>query len=306
MLGLNDSGQPISLDPSKLIGTHMAVIGNTGSGKTHTIRKALEDLWGEAIIVVLDPEQEFHTLRQGHPYVIAGGPHADVPRGHPAALAETILKTGQSTIIQYADDEDLEAQRHFVALFIDGLMMQPRALWRPLILVIDEAHRYAPQGEGACSLRPICTLMSQGRKRGFTGVLATQRLAKISKNAVGECNTWLVGRVGQVLDRNAAANNLGFPLKSDEAIGLRTLNPGQFWGFGVAIGPVPTLIGISATKTQHLKLGERFTPAPLARKPVAAAGREPKPKQQGGGFDLGLTFAIGLVALVCVLPRLFS
>lgn len=269
MIGHDANGQEIALDTDRLTGTHLAIIGNTGSGKTHTVRKVLEQLWGKGVHVIIDPEQEFHTLRQIHPYVIVGGPHSDVARPRAArALVQWILKTKTSVIIQFHDTEHLDSQREFIANLLDALMTMPRDLWQPAFVVLDEAHRYAPQAgpAGRCR-RAICTLMSQGRKRGFTGILCMQRLAKITKDATGECNTWLVGRVGQVLDRNAAANNLGFPHKSDEALGLRDLDPGQFWGFGIAIDKRPTLITVAATQSQHLKLGETCVPMKLPVKP---------------------------------------
>lgn len=263
MIGKTSDGNDVIIDAEKLIGTHCCIIGNTGSGKTHTVRRVLEELWDKGVHIVIDPEREFHTLRQVQPYLIVGGPFGDAERGDPASLARFLIENGRSAIIQFADNEHLEAQRTFIGEFLEALMALPRELWRPAFIVIDEAHRYAPQEEASCSRRPICTLMSQGRKRGFTGILATQRLAKISKSAVSECNTWLVGRVGQVLDRNAAANNLGFGLRTPEALGLRELDPGQFWGFGVALSKRPVLFQVGATRSQHLRLGESWSPVPL-------------------------------------------
>jgi hypothetical protein len=296
MIGHDEAGQDVVLDSDKLLGTHLAIIGNTGSGKTHTVRKVLEQLWGKGVQIIIDPEQEFHTLRQLHPYVIVGGPYADMLRPRSAkTLVDWILKTKTSVIIQFDDTEHLDQQREFIASFLNAMMTVPRALWQPAFVVLDEAHRYAPQsGPAGSSRRAICTLMSQGRKRGFTGILCTQRLAKITKDATGECNTWLVGRVGQVLDRNAAANNLGFPLKSDEALGLRDLDPGQFWGFGVALGNKPTLIQVAATASQHLKLGERFTPTPLPEAIKLPYGLSP-----AGRLRVGYAVASFLIAIVC-------
>jgi len=299
MIGHDANGQEIALDADKLTGTHLAIIGNTGAGKTHTVRKVLEQLWDRGVHIIIDPEQEFHTLRQVHPYVIVGGPYAEMHRGPAKRIAEWILRSKTSVIIQFKDDEGMDRQRQWIGQFIDALMTQPRELWQPVFLVIDEAHRYAPQsGPAGTSRRAICTLMSQGRKRGFTGILCTQRLAKITKDATGECNTWLVGRVGQVLDRNAAANNLGFALKSDEAMGLRDLDPGQFWGFGIAIGKRPTLITIAATQSQHLKLGEKWVPVNLNKKLVI-------PRKTNWAPRLAVAAVLtAFVALVALLPHL--
>ncbi|TXN08937.1 DUF87 domain-containing protein [Methylobacterium sp. WL103] len=294
MIGKDNDGNDIGIDAGKLIGKHLAVIGNTGSGKSYTVRKVLEETWGAAGHIVFDPEREFHTLRQVYPYLIVDGPNGDMMKGDPAVLARFLLESGRSAIVQFDDDEHLEAQQEFIGLFLDALMMMPRELWKPTFLVIDEAHRYAPQDENVVSRRPIHTLMSQGRKRGFTGILCTQRLAKISKSAVGECNTWLVGRVGQVLDRNAAANNLGFPLRSPEALALRTLNAGQFWGFGLALSKLPVLISIGATRSQHLTLGQSWSPTPIE-------GLELPTPHLAIGLPNGLGAAMPFILVVAVI-----
>jgi hypothetical protein len=300
MIGHDANGQEIALDAAKLTGTHLAIIGNTGAGKTHTVRKVLEQLWGHGVHIVIDAEQEFHTLRQIRPYVIFGGPHSDAPRPWPRRLAQWILRTKTSVIIQFDDTEGMDRQRLWIGQFLDALMTVPRELWQPAFVVIDEAHRYAPQsGPAGSSRRAICTLLSQGRKRGFTGIVCTQRLAKITKDATGECNTWLVGRVGQVLDRNAAANNLGFPLKSDEALDLRDLDPGQFWGFGIAIGKQPILITVAPTRSQHLKLGESFVPVKLTNVPIL-----PSAHPMRGAMLIAYGICAAFVALVALLPHL--
>lgn len=297
MIGKTRDGNDVSVDAVRLIGTHACVIGNTGSGKTHTIRKVLEETFDDAIHVVFDPEGEFHTLRQGKPYVIVGGPHADMPitRG----LARYVVESRTSIIVQFADGDELAQQQNIIRDFINDLMALPRALWKPVFVVIDEAHRFAPQSGWAASLQAICTLMSQGRKRGFTGILATQRLAKLNKNASGECNTWFVGRVGQVTDQRAAANNLGFPITSPEAQELRHLAPGEFWTFGPATAARPALVKVDATRTQHLKLGESWAPAPLSNT------RSPRPQLDVGCNPAHVLLFLGVAAAIGLLPFAF-
>jgi DNA helicase HerA-like ATPase len=49
----------------------------------------------------------------------------------------------------------------------------------------------------------VIALMSQGRKRGYCGILATQRLSKLHKDAAAECNNVLIGRTWLDVDQNA-------------------------------------------------------------------------------------------------------
>ncbi len=81
-------------------------------------------------------------------------------------------------------------RRHFVKLFIESLIHLPRDLWRPTLVILDEAHIYCPErGSGeAESTDAVISLMSQGRKRGYAGIIATQRLSKLHKDAAAEAN----------------------------------------------------------------------------------------------------------------------
>jgi DNA helicase HerA-like ATPase len=54
----------------------------------------------------------------------------------------------------------------------------------------------------------VIALMDSGRKRGFCGVLATQRISKLSKDATAECNNKLIGRSVEA-DAKRAGEELG-------------------------------------------------------------------------------------------------
>lgn len=245
---------------TKLIGSHLAIIGNSGSGKSYTIRRLLEDSWGQSIQVVFDVEDEFHTLRGLRPYVLVNGSYADidVPISGAAALARQVVRSEISVIIQINDMTILQRQE-FIAAFLDALMAMKREDWRRMLIVIDEADKYIPQA-GACpSSQPIINLMAQGRKRGFVGVLATQRAAKINKNAVSECANWMIGRVGSTNDRRVASDQLGFKLNCPEMEDLRSLGVGMFWRAGPAFGG-RVLERVPMTASRHLQLGDIFVP----------------------------------------------
>lgn len=76
----------------------------------------------------------------------------------------------------------------------------PKSLERPRIVVVDEAHKVCPEaGKGkAASTEAVITLMSQGRKRGLCGVLVTQRLSKLRKDAAAEAANVLIGKTSPI------------------------------------------------------------------------------------------------------------
>lgn len=264
--GLSLAGEPVDLDVETLIGSHLAIMANSGAGKSRTIRKLLELAAGHAQRIVLDVEDEFYTLREASPeLVIAGGDNGDCPATvkNAADLARFLLETGVDAVVQI-NDLGLDGQRDFIAVFLDAMIGAPKNLWHPALVVLDETHRYAPQDGNATSLPAVVSLMAQGRKRGFTGVVATQRLAKINKDATGDINNWLMGRVGQATDRRVVADALGFRATGVEAQDLQKLPAGRFWGFGPAISPVPVLIHVGDVATTHLRSGQRNVPTPPA------------------------------------------
>lgn len=258
-----DDGAPARLDLGALIAGRLAIVGNSGSGKSWAMRKILEVTAGQVQQIVLDPEDEFYTLRETSEIVLAGGSSGDVPAQVESAsrAGRTLLELGCSAVMQL-NDFGLDQRREFVAAFLAGVMGAPRASWHPTLIVIDEAHNFAPATGAPASAGQVKALMSQGRKRSFAGVLATQRLPRLHPDVRNECQNWLIGRVGQALDRRTACDMLGMPATGPEAVGLQAQDPGIFWAFGPALSPVPRQLRIGPVETTHIAPGRPQVPTP--------------------------------------------
>ena len=271
--------------PRELIGSRAIIQGASGAGKTYAIRRILETTHGRMQHFVLDVEDELFTLRERFDYVLIGGDGADAPVSEDTAaeLAITLLELGVSAILQL-NDLGLSGQRCVIARFLTGLMKAPRQLWHPVLVTLDEAHRYAPQNAAVESSEAIVNLATAGRKRGFGALFATQRLSQLSKDVLGQCPNRIMGRVDQSLDRRVAADTLGFSPSSPEAQGLMRLAH-EFWVVGPAFAPEPRLIRFSPAVTTHLSAGHDNVPSPPTPEKVRALlGRltriasEPKPE----------------------------
>ena len=208
--------------------------------------------------IVIDPEGEFASLREKFDYVLAtkgksGETSAD-PRAA-AMLAERLLQLKVNAIIdlyEYHKDE----RRRFVRLFLEAMVEAKKQLWHPVLVVIDEAHSFAPQDGDSESLAAVLDLVGRGRKRGFCPVFATQRLSKLHKDAADLRNK-LIGVTGLDVDMKRAADDLGFG--KEAMLALRDLEPGQFWAYGPALMRAPTKIKIGPVQTTHPKVGAKFT-----------------------------------------------
>lgn len=260
-----DDGEAVALDLEALIGTHLCIQANSGGGKSGTIRRLLEITHGKLQHIVLDVEDEFYTLREKYEYMIAGGDNGDCAAtvNNAEKLALMILRTGFSAIVQI-NSLSMDDRREFIGRFLSALIAAPKDLWRPALVILDEAQSYAPQVGKVESSDGVLQLMTLGRKRGFTGVLATPRAASIHKDVTGPVNNWLMGRVGQPADRRAVADALGFSANSPEARGLQKLIRREFWAFGPALCTEPRKMKVGAIETTAIKAGQAAVPTPPA------------------------------------------
>jgi hypothetical protein len=282
---LEDSDVPF---PKELIGSRAVIQGASGAGKTYAIRRILETMHGRMQHIVFDVEDELFTLRERFDYVLIGGEGADAPLSEDTAgeLAITLLELGVSAILQL-NDLGLAGQRRIIARFVSGLMKAPRPLWHPVLVTLDEAHRYAPQSAPVESSEAIVNLATAGRKRGFGALFATQRLSQLSKDVLGQCPNRIMGRVDQALDRRVAADTLGFSASSAEAQSLMQLAH-EFWVVGPAFASQPRRMRFSPAVTTHLSAGhDNVPPPPTPEKLRALLGRlnriasAPKPEAVG-------------------------
>jgi hypothetical protein len=160
----------------------------------------------------------------------------------------------------------LAERRRFVKLFIESLIHLPRDLWRPTLVILDEVHIYCPErGSGdAESSEAVISLMSQGRKRGFAGIIATQRLSKLHKDAAAEANNVIIGRTWLDADQVRAGDALG--LSKADRLKLRDVGQGEFYAFGPALGqPGVVHFRSDQVRTTHPRPGQRHVltaPAP--------------------------------------------
>lgn len=254
----------VPIDVSKLLVSKMLLTASSGGGKSWALRRLLEQTFGHAQHLVLDPDGEFHTLREKLPYVLVGeggeaaaivGPdddddEIDARATYPGLLAHRLLTLGTSAII---DLSDLRSKRDlFVRRFVESMMLAPRELWHGVLVVLDEAHKFAPErGAGeAESTEAVKDLATDGRKRGFCLVAATQRVAELHKTVVAQCQNRLVGMTTMDLDVDRARRVIGMKSAHADEV-LKGLEPGQFFAVGPALSRQVVRVDIGAVATTH-------------------------------------------------------
>ena len=228
-------GDGVSIDIPKLIESRLLVQANSGGGKSYTNRRIIEQAFDEVQIIVIDPEGEFGNMRGEYDFVYIGK-DGDAPAEvrSAALLARRLLETKASAIVDIYE-MNMRDRQLFVKAFFEAMVNAPKELWHDCIIILDEAHKFAPEKEQSVSLEAVSDMASRGRKRGYCLIPATQRPAKLNKDVAAECNNKIIGRASLDIDRKRSAEELGFTTK-DEILSLRNLEPGEFYAFGPAIG----------------------------------------------------------------------
>lgn len=224
----------IAIDLPVLIESKLAVLANSGGGKSWAIRRIIDQAFGKVQIIVIDPEGEYGNMRKEFDFVLAGEGGETIAKPHIAGkLAERLMELKASAIVDLYDMIPQDRKK-FVRLFLDSLMNLPKHMQTDMLLIIDEAHVFAPEGKPSEASTSMEALASQGRKRNIGVIFATQRIAKFSKDVLAECNNKMIGRMNLDIDRKRAGEELGFTAK-EQFLSLRTMKPGEFHMFGPAI-----------------------------------------------------------------------
>ncbi len=263
-LGLHDN-KTVGLDLATLTETRLMIQAMSGAGKSWLIRRILEQSHGRIQQLVIDLEGEFHTLREKFDYIIAGK-GGDIPADLKSVklLAKKLLEFNASCIFDL-----YELKKHeriaYVKAFSEALISAPRKYRHPVLVVLDEAHLICPEKGKAESAAAVIDLATRGRKRGICTIMATQRLAKLNKDAAAELGNKMIGRTIQDIDRKRAVDELGF-VSREESLALRKLQPGEFHCYGPAFrihegsqGYIPVddivLVKVGDVESSHPKIG---------------------------------------------------
>ena len=265
-MGRAPGGEPACLDLEELLSTRLLVQGNSGSGKSHLLRRLLEQSAPWVQQVVIDPEGDFVTLAERHGHLVI-----DVAEHTEAMLARIAdrVRRHRVSVVLNLDSVELEAQLRCAAAFLAGLFDADREAWSPVMVVVDEAQLFAPAMAGEASdearraaLNAMTNLMCRGRKRGLAGVIATQRLAKLAKNVAAEASNFMMGRTFLDIDMARAADLLGMERRQAEM--FRDLARGHFVALGPALSRRPLSIRIGAVETATRSAGPLLVPPPSA------------------------------------------
>jgi hypothetical protein len=265
-IGKNE-GKEVSFDLDVLLRTRLLIQASSGQGKSWLLRVLAEQAFGKVQTIIIDVEGEFPTLREKYDFVLVGkGGETPADTRSAALVAHKLLELNASAVCDLYEMKASDRHR-WVKLFLEAMIDAPKNLWHPVLVIVDEAHIFAPEkgaGESEASDAMI-GLATRGRKRGFCAVFATQRLGKLRKDAAAELLNVMIGGTFIDVDRKRAADALGIPKNEEHAFfdDMKVMKPGKFWVLGRAISKDRILVDIADVQTKHPESGSsKFSSEP--------------------------------------------
>lgn len=233
--------------PLEAVTQTFGFLGKRGVGKTHGAAVIAEEMLAHALqVVVIDPIGVWWGLRssadgrsKGHPILVLGGEHGDLPlAGHDGKLIAGFVVSQAASVVLDLGTLSKSDQARFVTDFLEHLYQQNRA---PLHLIIDEADAFAPQrihrGAERC-FGAVDTVVRRGRARGLGVTLVTQRSAAINKDVLTQIEVLVAFRTIAPQDRAALEAWIeahGTPAEKAELLaGLAKLEVGEAWWWSPA------------------------------------------------------------------------
>ena len=102
---------------------------------------------------------------------------------------------------------------------------------QPLLIVVDEAHRFLPEGGDTPAHRTLSMIAKEGRKYGVGLLIVTQRPSEIDSAVLSQCGSMIALRTTNTADRGKIVAAL-----PDDLGGLAELLPSLRTGEGLFLG----------------------------------------------------------------------
>ena len=250
-VGHTAAGAAATLDLEELLATRLLVQGNSGSGKSHLLRRLLEQSAPWVQQTIIDPEGEFVTLaaRFGHLVV-----DAEIHSEQSLQLAGERSRIHRVSTVLNLEGLDAETRfaaprRSWAACSMPTATTGIRCWWWWTRRSFSPPPRRGGVGRGAQAVARRHDEPDVPRPQARAGgVIATQRLAKLAKNVAAEASNFLMGRTFLDIDMARAADLLGMERRQAEV--FRDLDRGHFMALGPALSRSPLAVRIGAVETQ--------------------------------------------------------
>ena len=117
---------------------------------------------------------------------------------------------------------------------------------QPLLIALDEAHRFIPEGADTVAHRTLTMIAKEGRKYGVGLMLVSQRPSELDSSVLSQCGSFAALRLTNLADQSKVSSAI-----PDDLGGLIDQLPALRTGEGIFIGeimPIPSRVRVFRAK----------------------------------------------------------
>ncbi|MDI9611439.1 MAG: ATP-binding protein [Archaeoglobales archaeon] len=283
---IDSADKELSLDGVDLTAEELIELSGLRSPTAQALLyQALRDLKNYTIADII---KEVESIRHSGKWTLIGAlskiEKSGLFKQRPTDL-RTLLVRGKASLIDLRGIEPAY-QNLIVSRVISKLFeLRKRGEVEPGMIVVEEAHNFAPEREKTVSSNVLRTVASEGRKFGLGLMVISQRPARIDKNVISQCNTQIILRVTNPNDINAIKKGIeGITAEMVEEI--KRLPTGS----AVVVSPeleVPVIVRVRVRRSQHSEAKsvlEEEKEEIEAKEETAMEKKEVKEKEERKGF----------------------
>ena len=227
------------VDPeSTFYGDKTILVAKTGYGKSYAARVMIEEgIKKGNTFIVIDPQDAYKNIPDFE-YIDA----QDVKSVKGLGI---LLAQSSRNVIISIKSLTIEAQNKFMSFFIRAYKQHIRKGIQTL--VIDEIHKFAPEGQNTPSKDDVRGLFQESRSDGLGIIGITQRPQRLDKTCLAQAENFAVGRVTAHRDKESIKTYLDNP---EDVEKLPKLEKGEFFFFGFGFDE-PVIAKVRKSESEH-------------------------------------------------------
>ena len=227
------------VDPeSTFYGDKTILVAKTGYGKSYTARVLIEEGVKKGnTFIVIDPQDAYKNIPDFE--------YIDAINIKSAKGLGILLAQSSRNVIISIKSLSIEAQNTFMQFFLRAYKQNIRRGIQTL--VIDEIHKFAPEGQNTPSKNEVRGLFQESRSDGLGIIGITQRPQRLDKTCLAQAENFAVGRVTAFRDKESIKTYLDNPNDVDK---LSKLEKGEFFFFGFGFDD-PLIAKVRKSTSEH-------------------------------------------------------
>lgn len=156
------------------------------------------------------------------------------PHQEPVDLKK-LVKRDQISVIDMSGIEVIHQQALMAVLSSKILKERMNGNIPPLLLILEEAHRYIPAGSTSTASKPTIKRVAQEGRKFLMGMgIISQRPSRVDDDVLSQCNTQIIMRLTNPNDQNYVKKVSEWVSESDLEE-IRSMVPGEAFIFGSSV-----------------------------------------------------------------------